>query len=668
MLVMQISTAQDGGVFASWLLCMRVFCSTKKRRCVCTAVLLTWVGLVGGCDSGSQALSDQPSQAQDDAVQPAVSPARQGGASSSTQKRNLYFGDLHVHTAISMDAILWGNRVGMEEAYGFARGESITLPSGATTRISAPLDFVALTDHASSFETTEFCFSGNAYPNADGLCERFEKPSNAYFETAMKRLRQRPVTRYSGFCEDDEDVCLKANAKTWQRVQAAANEANEPGKFTTFVSYEYSPALPKQGKIHRNVFFRGTQVPDNAISIYDAQTEVDLWKSLTSTCVGECKFLTIPHNLNLTWGYGFAMQTIDGDLYTDDDLRLRASSEPLAEIFQSKGASECALGLGATDEECGFEQILSPCLEEESEACALSGSFVREGLKRGLELQAEKGINPFKVGFVGSTDTHNSNPGDTEEADYPGAMGMLDDTAEERLRRDKKRHPRSDRNVLYYNPGGLAAIWADENTRESLFDAMQRREVYATSGTRIALRMYAGWDLASLDKAGANFVQQLPVHAVPMGGDLGGSSSGTAPQIFVWAAKDVHSANLQRIQIIKGWLEDGELKESVEDIVCSDGGAPDAVTKRCPANGATVDLKTCLSNEDTGAAELQTLWHDENFDPSQQAFYYARVIENPLCRWSTHDALRLARELKPQVSGQIQERAWSSPIWYVPGG
>jgi len=344
-----------------------------------------------------------------------------------------------------MDATLWGNRMGMERAYEFARGESITLPSGLTSRLSKPLDFVAITDHASSFETTEFCFSQTEYPNSEGLCERFEKPSNAYFEKAMKRLRERPVTRYSGFCEDDEDRCLQANAT----------------------------------------------------SIYDAATEVDLWKNLSQNCTGSCDFLTIPHNMNLSWGFAFALRTIDGDLYSDADLRLRAASEPIAEIFQSKGASECALGLGigAVDEECAFEQILQPCLEGETQACASTGSFTREGLKLGLEVQQEKGFNPFKVGFIGSTDTHNSNPGDTQEADYPGSMAMLDDTPEKRYKRDRKRHPRSDRNVLYYNPGGLAAIWAPENTRDALFEAMQRREVYATSGTRIALRMFADWKL-----------------------------------------------------------------------------------------------------------------------------------------------------------------------------
>lgn len=632
---------------------------SKFQRRVLFVGWVSLLMLLSGCSSepNDQVLS-QATTAAANADKRATPPTEPGA------QKNLYFGDLHVHTSISMDALLWGNRLGMDDAYDFARGEPITLPSGATTRLSKPLDFVAITDHASSFETTEFCFSGNEYPSSKGLCERFEKPSNAYFEKAMKHLRQRPVTRYSGFCEGDEDRCIQANAKTWQRVQNAANKANTPGKFTAFNAYEFSPALSKQGKIHRNVLFRGQTVPDNAISIYDAATEVDLWKGLDQTCTDNCEFLTIPHNLNLTWGFAFALRTIDGDLYTDDDLRLRAASEPIAEIFQSKGASECALGVGATDEECAFEQILQPCLPGEAEACAISSSYAREGLKMGLELQSEKGFNPFKIGFVGSTDTHNTNPGDTEEFDYQGAMAMLDDTPEKRYKRDKKRHPRSDRNVLFYNPGGLAAIWAKENTRASLFDSMQRKEVYATSGTRIALRMFAGWGLA---EAGLSEADQLTAAGTtPMGGDLSASKEGQSPEFFVWAAQDIQSARLQRIQMVKGWIENGERKESVQDIVCSDGAVPDRLTKRCPDNGATVDLTTCELTNTSGAAELQTLWTDEQFDANQLAFYYARVIENPVCRWSTHDALRIARELKPQVSGQIQERAWSSPIWYTP--
>lgn len=581
-------------------------------------------------------------------------------------EKQLYFGDLHVHTAISLDAFLWGNRHGVAEAYRFARGEPITLASGAVAQISRPLDFVAITDHASSFETYAFCNAETISVEDQARCDRFSSPSNELFEAAMKRVRQRPVKRALGFCKDDVSLCLKASQKTWQVMQTLAKQYYVPGEFTTFSAYEFSPALAKQGKIHRNVFFRGDAVPDHVVSVYDAATEIDLWKDLKRSCSGDCQYLTIPHNLNLTWGYAFAMQTIDGNLYTDDDLRLRAESEPLAEIIQAKGASECAVDLGANDEECNFEQMVEPCPDGQIDACGLPGSFAREGLKRGLALAEEKGFNPYKLGFVGSTDTHNSTPGDTEENDYQGAVGLLDDTAEKRHNKDKPRFSGLNRTALNYSPGGLAAVWAKENTREALFDAMKRREVYATSGTRLSLRVFADWNLDSAAVNDASALEGIGLTAVPMGGDLANAAPKVKPDFLVWAAKDTESANLQRIQMIKGWVDQGERKEQVVDIACSDGLTPDPKTQRCPNNGATVNLENCEPSANSGASELKVVWTDENFNPDHRAFYYVRVLENPTCRWSTYNALRLGKELKPQVDASINERAWSSPIWYTP--
>lgn len=600
--------------------------------------------------------------------------AEQATAAANTmgKAKQLYFGDLHVHTAISLDAFLWGNRYGVEEAYRFARGEPITLGTGAVAKLNKPLDFVAITDHASSFETYAFCSAKDMSAADRARCDRFASPSNALFEAAMKKVRQRPVQRALGFCTEDKNRCLDASKKTWREMQAMAKEYNIPGEFTTFAAYEFSPALQKQGKIHRNVFFRGDSVPPHAVSVYDAGTEIDLWKDLKKSCVGECDYLTIPHNLNLTWGYAFAMQTIDGQHYSDSDFRLRAESEPLAEIIQAKGASECALGLGANDEECNFEQMVEPCPEGQKDACGFATSFAREGLKIGLSLQEEKGINPFKIGFIGSTDTHNSTPGDVEERDYQGAVGLLDNTAEKRHNKDKPRFSGLNRTALNYNPGGLAAVWAEENTRGALFDAMKRREVYATSGTRIALRVFADWSLDPTLSDDANALATLSASATPMGGDLSldlatgnRAESNAKPSFFVWATKDSDSVNLQRLQMIKGWIENGERHEQVVDIACSDGLTPDSA-QRCPSNHATVDLSNCAPSRNSGAAEMKTVWTDENFKPEQSAFYYIRALENPSCRWSTYNALALGKAIKPQVDATIRERAWSSPIWYSP--
>ncbi|MFK7731455.1 MAG: DUF3604 domain-containing protein [Pseudomonadales bacterium] len=614
--------------------------------------------LLAGCMNGeadSEEISSAP-QTQKNATQQA----------KSTAVKQLYFGDLHVHTSVSLDAFLWGNRYGVEEAYLFAKGEPITLASGDVAQISRPLDFIAITDHASSFETNAFCNADEISAADQARCDRFSSPSNELFEAAMKKVRQRPVKRGLGFCSDDKKRCLEASKKTWKNMQASAQEYYAPGEFTTFAAYEFSPALAKQGKIHRNVFFRGSSVPDHVVSVYEAATEIDLWKDLNDSCVGDCQYLTIPHNLNLTWGYAFAMRTIDGDLYTDEDLQLRADSEPLVEIIQAKGASECAVGLGANDEECNFEQMVEPCPEGQIDACGLPGSFAREGLKRGLALAEEKGFNPYKVGFIGSTDTHNSTPGDTEEIDYQGTVGMLDNTPAKRHNRDKPRFSGLNRTPLNYSAGGLAAVWAEKNTRESLFDAMKRREVFATSGTRLSVRVFADWNLNSTATNSANAIADLSQSAVPMGGDLSGAAQGMKPDFLVWANKDPDSVNLQRIQMIKGWLDKGERKEQVIDIACSDDLTPDPVTQRCPDNGATVDLQNCAASTDRGAAELKAVWTDNNFDPKQRAFYYVRVLENPSCRWSTYNALRLGKAPKPQVDVTINERAWSSPIWYTP--
>ena len=628
-------------------------------------LILVFSGLLTGCSSGVGQAQDfgKKSHQGNPSIEEEIEEASL--TDRAIESKNLYFGDLHVHTSISLDAFLWGNRNGLDKAYLFARGEPIELASGATAQISAPLDFAAITDHASSFEVNTFCNAEDITADDKVRCDRFVKPSNKLFEAAMKAVRKRPIKRGLGFCAEDEDRCQQASNHTWRNMQALAKKYYVPGEFTTFAAYEFSPALLKQGKIHRNVFFRGDVVPDHAVSIYDAQTEIDLWKDLKKTCVGDCQYLTIPHNLNLTWGYAFALQTIDGDLYTDDDLKLRAESEPLVEIIQAKGSSECAVGLGAVDEECNFEQMVEPCPEGQVDACGLPTSFAREGLKIGLQLAEEKGFNPFKVGFIGSTDTHNSTPGDTEEIDYQGAVGLLDDTAEKRHSRDKPRHSGLNRTALNYNPGGLAAIWAAEDAREALFDSMKRREAYATSGTRIALRIYGGWSIDPNVVNDASAAAALYASAVPMGGDLTAreAAAPSPPQFFVWAAKDANGANLQRIQMVKGWIEQGKRFERVVDIACSDGLMPDPITQRCPDNGATVDLTSCKPNSTTGSGELKVLWADEHYKPDQHAFYYVRVLENPVCRWSTFNARRLEKEPKPQVDTLIQERAWSSPIW-----
>lgn len=584
------------------------------------------------------------------------------------EERNLYFGDLHIHTSRSFDAYLSGNRYDMPMAYRFARGEALTLASGEVAQLHRPLDFAAITDHAESFGTVEGCGVSNPSDERKAYCQSFDTPSLSMFMKLRKSAEQRPPQRPLELCDGDVTQCMQYAAQTWQATQQVAHEFNVPGEFTTFAGYEYSPPLPGSGKIHRNVIFKGETVPGHAVSAFDARTVLDLWRSLESECVDDCEFLTIPHNMNKTWGIAYSGKTIDGDIYTKDDWALRHRVEPIAEIFQVKGNSECGLGAGATDEECNFEAIIPICKGEQKTGCSGPTGFAREGLKIGMELKEKLGYNPLQFGFIGSTDTHNTIPGDTEEWDFRGTNNVHSSPAKGRL--DLKDDYQYKKNAKYRlrNPGGLAAVWAVENTRKAIFEAMENRETYATSGTRIRLRFFGGWglnDALTEIEEGGNYLNTAYTAGVAMGRELPSAEKARAPSFLVWAQKDAASANLQRVQIIKAWLENGDAKESVFDIACSDGLTPDISTGRCPNNGAKVNMQSCEYSHDKGASELKVLWQDPEFDATQDAFYYARVLQNPTCRWSTYDAIRLGIEPPADLPALVQETAWSSPIWYT---
>ncbi|MBW1750800.1 MAG: DUF3604 domain-containing protein, partial [Deltaproteobacteria bacterium] len=525
-------------------------------------------------------------------------------------------------------------------------------------QLTVPMDFVAMTDHAESFGLFEICAEKNLTETQIDFCNQFDRPSYNFFMRLRKGGTKRPPKREADLCGDDGVICFERGKDTWATIQNAADKYNQPGVFTAFHAYEYSPVLPKKGMLHRNVIFKTQTVPDVAFSAYDALSVLDLWRSLEETCTGDCDFLTIPHNMNTSWGLAYADETIDGDPYTTEDWALRGRSEPLAEIFQVKGSSEAAFGVGATDEECAFEQFFPPCEEGETDNCISLTSLARGGLKRGLELEEALGFNPLRFGFIGSTDNHNGNAGDTEEWDFRGHNGLYGAPAKKRMNLPKFAKIR--------NPGGLAAIWAEENTREALFDSMEKRETYATSGTRIRLRFFAGWELNDALLAGSDMIAKAYETGVPMGGVLNQPERYGNPKFLVWAIKDPDGANLSCIQMIKGWIENGERREKVFDIACSDGLTPDTESGRCPDNGARVDMSTCDVTDETGAAELKFMWQDDDFNPEQLAFYYVRVLQNPTCRWSTYDALRLGQPPRTDVPETVRERAWSSPIWYVP--
>ncbi|MEG9863055.1 MAG: DUF3604 domain-containing protein [Parvularculales bacterium] len=584
-----------------------------------------------------------PSQTRD---MPAVNPLH-----------NVYFGELHLHTHFSFDSYIFGNRLTPHQSYQFAKGQQVKSRAGETMQLAVPLDFAAVTDHAEGFALPRQCASSTTGQSMRELCAQMERPNINLFLKLREAGEKRPPEPVAETSEAEDAEARIFARETWAEIVATAKAHNDPGRFTTFAAYEYSPPLPDRGKIHRNIIFRGDSVPDSAVSAFDAPTEIDLWKQLQAGCESPCEFITIPHNLNKTWGLAFANHTIDGDVYSEADWRMRDRFEPLVEMYQIKGNSECALGVGTTDEECAFEQFLPRCEDGQTTGCVKPTSMARDGLKKGLQLENELGFNPLDFGMIGATDNHNSTPGDVEEWDYRGSTGLISATAERRL----SAGPAGDYRILFNNPGGLAAIWAPENTRDALFEAMKRKEVYATSGTRIRLRFFGSFTYDANLADSATLLETAYRDGVPMGGVLPGAN--VPPRFLVHAIQDPLNAPLDRVQIIKGWVENGESFESVQDVICADGRAIDPETRRCFPTIAGVNTDTCEYGKNFGDAELKTMWTDTDYRPGQKAFYYARVIQNPTCRWSTYDSLRLRQAPPNLVPPVITEMAWSSPIW-----
>ena len=595
-------------------------------------------------------------------------------------ERNAYFGDLHVHTGYSMDANIFGNTLTPRQAYRFAQGEEMEISgSGIRQRIGTPLDFAAVTDHAQGTGVVSLCHTpgSGVYWSLDCIGVRyrlllmFPRVVKANTQQAGQQARYLP-----GPCGVDGARCLQAAGDVWRDTQNAANEYYRPGKFTTLIGFEYSPSLQLGGMLHRNVIFRDASVPEVTFSAADGFTE-DLLRWVDTRCTGPCKALVIPHNPNFSWGLMFGGANSDASGATAQGIALRAKYDRLVEVFQTKGSSECARGVGNSDEECGFENLFPACTPEQAAVdpgtgqhaarCVTANDMVRNLLRQGLLQESKSGINPYKMGFVASTDNHNGLAGDTGQRHYNGNIAPNDSSPELRLGvKETLAAKASGIPLLRTNPGGLTGVWAERNTRESLFDGLHRRETWGTSGTRVKVRFFAGFDLQPDLQRQSDWLSTAYRLGVPMGADLPPSKSAKPPRFAVWAQRDANSAPLQRIQVVKGWIEGDSSKEQVFDVACSDGLAPDARSHRCADNGAKVDLSDCSISRDKGAAELATVWTDPDFKPGASAFYYVRVLENPVCRYSQFDALRLGVAHPQGVAPTIQERAWTSPIWYRP--
>ncbi len=596
--------------------------------------------------------------------------------------RRPHFGDLHVHTAFSLDASTQGTRNMPADAYRFARGEALGIQpyddDGRPVRglrLERPLDFAAVTDHAELFGELTICDTPGLVGYDAPICAIYRRwPRLAFFLMNSRSTNSRAPVRYR-FCGPDGGECLRAARTPWRAIQDAAEAAYDRSAacgFTTFVGYEWTGA-PGSNNLHRNVIFRNAVVPALPVSYFEASTLRAFWARLRTACSEErpgCDVLTIPHNSNLSGGLMFRTVDEDERPITTDDARLRAAFEPLVEVVQHKGDSECRLGPETEDELCGFEKLpygnFSQVYLPWTAAPAEATSFVRRALKDGLVAHERLGANPFKFGLVGSTDTHLGAAGAVDEEDFPGHGGAGAVAAREM--------PPGLPDHIELNPGGLAVLWAEENSRDALFAAMRRREAYATSGPRIVVRVFGGWDLPDDLCERTDFVAQGYQAGVPMGADLPRPSvtAARAPRLAIWALRDPGTVArpgtaLQRIQVVKGWVREGIAQERVYDVAGD------------PENGASVDLATCAPRG-TGFDDLCTVWTDPDSDADTPAFYYVRVLENPTCRWSTRvcnanrvdcgDPRSVTAGFEPccdpTQAKTIQERAYTSPIWYTP--
>ncbi len=646
---------------------------------------------VGACSDNERAANSQTAPASREQAESFAEPVSRVSAPSG--ERYAYFGDLHVHTTYSMDAFQFGTLATPDDAYRYAQGAAIKHPGGFDMQIDRPLDFYAVTDHgfylgvvrAGADTSTEI----STYPAMESI-HNLNAAENLNLESIPTRNFRAWIRGFRNAMASSEP--LKAEVASimrtaWADEVAAADRHYKPGTFTTFAAYEFSTTREDGGSMHRNVVFRGTAnmpaVPFNRAMSLDPE---DLWNWMDGLREEGVESLAIPHNSNKSNGQMFELATWAGDPMTLDHNEKRMRNEPLVEITQVKGTSETHPALSMTDEWAGFE--IDPYIAGGGplRIAQTSGGYVRDAMKKGLLLEAEGLSNPFQYGFIGSSDTH-TGAGSYDETNYFAKVGLLDSTAALRgsvpitdddletlglsdadessfyVASDDRRYLH--RNSSAYGASGLAAVWAEENTRESIYDAFRRKETFATSGPRIQVRFFAGYDLENSMLESADGMSRAYGSGVSMGGDLV-AQSGKAPAFIVWAARDAQSAPLQRVQIIKGWLEDGETHERVFDVACSDELAVDPTTHRCPDNGAKVNLSDCAISADRGAVELKTLWRDPEYDEQQKAFYYARVLENPTCRWSTWDALRAGVAPRDNLDSVIQERAWSSPIWVNP--
>lgn len=618
----------------------------KQVYCALLAIPLGLLSLTGCKTTQVVAASNgSPARTLAQSSEPAAAP---------NPLRNAYFGDLHLHTSYSMDAFAFGTRTTPEDSFKFAMGQPVQY-FGNTWKRNAPLDFLAVTDHA------EYLGVVRESINPDGPFAKTEwytmmtstdpKVSGQAFQKLLaSTYMNKPLPEFN-------DPKLVKSA--WETYSAIPDKYNMPGKFTSFVGFEWTSA-PQAQNLHRCVIFadKGPAMPYTSFESVDPE---DLWRYLEGQRKQGLPVIAVPHNGNISNGLMFDTRDLSGKPLTREYAQRRMANEPMAEIIQAKGQTDTDPALSPNDEFADFE-VWKYLLDGSKEAKSATGSYLRQAYGVGQELQAKIGVNPFKYGIEAGTDFH-SGIDTTEPSNYAGSHGNQDS--------DRRTVITATKSVAGEPPsalssGGLTGVWAEENTRQSIFSAFQRKETFGTSGVRIKVRMFGSWNYPKDMTKSADWVKTAYDKGVPMGGDLPVHASGGAPTFAVYAVKDPQSGNLDRIQIIKVSTKNGKSQEKVFDVVWSGDRKPDPKTGKVPAVGNTVDVKTATYTNSIGSVELLGEWTDPEFDPNAYATYYARVLEIPTPRWSTYWAAKLNLPPNPTVPAAVQQRAWTSPIWYVP--
>lgn len=578
----------------------------------------------------------------------------------SNPLREAYFGETHVHTAYSLDAYLGGARLTPDAAYRFAQGEKMVV-NGQPHRIAEPLDFAAVTDHAEYLgEMYSTMVERAPGHDQDKLKELRSMTSiedrEAWFLNYVVKSNRSDTPQHPPFFAGPDTT-----KSAWVIELEAAERNYHPGKFTTIPAFEWS-AAPKGGNLHRNVFFRDIRVPEIPMSYIEINREDALWAWMGGLEKIGASVIAIPHNSNASKGMMFDPLDPQGRPIDAAYAKTRAHFEPLIEMMQVKGNSEVHRKFWAADEFANFENADS--MASYSGRVARKENFVRYGLVKGLEYERNLGANPYKYGVVGGTDSHNGTPGDTDEGNFRvGSHGAADGTVERRRTAEVGGWIAG----IDLNPGALTGVWATSNTRGAIWDAMKAKETFATSGVRIKVRMFAGFDLPGPDANPKAMVENGYRLGVPMGGTLPAVAAGEKrPLRFnVMALRGPKDANLDRIQIIKGWVgADGTPQERIVDVAWS-GDRKIGPDGKLPPVANTVDVKTATYSNSAGSSQLTGTWVDDEFDPAQHALYYGRVLQIPTPRWSTYDAVRSKLPLLDSVAATVQERAWTSPIWYT---